>query len=486
MVMNDHGKSDDSVVPMKLPNKGGGTPSSAEGAEGRESAKGNLVQHNRVRTQRRDTLQHALERIRQAAKRDRKTQFTALWHHVYRVDCLRKAFLSLKRASAAGVDGVTWRQYAEGLEERLTDLSARLQRGAYRARPVKRAYVPKRDGKQRPIGITVLEDKIVQKATVEVLNAVYETDFLGFSYGSRPRHSAHNALDALSVGIMRRKVNWVLDADIRGFFDAIDHEWLVKFVEHRIADKRVVHHIKKWLNAGVLENGERTYQETGTPQGGSISPLLANIYLHYVFDLWIQQWRKREVRGDVIVVRYVDDIVVGFQYRNDAERFQKFNLELHPEKTRLIEFGRFAATNRRQRGEGKPETFNYLGMTHICGKTRKGKYQVVRQTMVQRMRAKLKEVKVALRRRMHFPVPEVGQWLKSVLRGHYQYYGVPGNKYALNQIRHQVGRLWYRVLLRRSQRKWLNWERMKRLIERWLPYPRIVHPYPDQRLRVST
>jgi group II intron reverse transcriptase/maturase len=494
MVMNDHGKSDDSVVPMKLPNKGGGTPSSAEGAEGRESAKGNPGQQNRVRTQWWDALQRALERIRQAAKRDKKTRFTALWHHVYSVDCLHKAFFSLKRDSAAGIDKVTWRQYAEDLEQNLLELSARLQRGAYRAKPVRRTYIPKRDGRQRPIGVTVLEDKIVQKATVEVLNAVYETDFLGFSYGSRPGRSAHNALDALSVGIMRRKVNWVLDADIRGFFDAIDHEWLVKFVEHRIADKRVVRHIKKWLNAGVLENGERTYQEAGTPQGGSISPLLANIYLHYVFDLWIQQWRKREARGDVIVVRYVDDIVVGFQYRDDAERFVeelrerflKFNLELHPEKTRLIEFGRFAATNRRRRGEGKPETFNFLGLTHICGKTRKGKFQVIRQTMVQRMRAKLKELKIELRRRMHFPVPEVGRWLTSVLRGHYQYYGVPGNKYALNQIRHQVARLWYRVLLRRSQRKWLNWERMKRLIERWLPYPRIVHPYPDRRLRVST
>ena len=492
MVMYDHGKSDDSTVPMKLSNKGGGAPSSAEGAEGRESAKGNLAQQNRVRTQRREDLQHALGRIRQAAKRDKKRRFTSLWHHVYRVDCLRKAFLSLKRASAAGVDNITWRQYAEGLEGRLTDLSARLQRGAYRARPVKRAYVPKRDGRQRLIGVTVLEDKIVQKATVEVLNAVYETDFLGFSYGSRPRRSAHNALDALSVGIMRRKVNWVLDADIRGFFDAINHEWLVKFVEHRIADKRVVRHIKKWLNAGVLEDGNRTYQETGTPQGGSISPLLANIYLHHVFDLWIQWWRKHEARGDVIVVRYVDDIVVGFQYRDDAdrfleelrERFQKFNLELHPEKTRLIEFGRFAATNRRRREKGKPETFNFLGMTHICGKTRKGKFQVIRQTMVQRVKAKLKELKVELRRRMHLPVPEVGRWLKSVLRGHYQYYGVPGNKYAMNQFRHQVARLWYCVLLRRSQRKRLNWERMKRLIQCWLPYPRIMQPYPDRRLRV--
>lgn len=494
MVMDNHGKSDRPVVPEKLPNKGSGAPRPAEEMEGRGRAKGNPAQQTRGRTQWRETLQHVLERIRQAARKDRKLRFTALWHHVYSVDRLRRAFYDLKRESVPGVDEVTWQQYAEGLEEKLTDLSARLRRGAYRAKPVRRVYIPKRDGRQRPIGVTALEDKIVQRATVEVLNAVYETDFLGFSYGSRPGRSAHDALDALWVGIMKRKVNWVLDADIRGFFDAIDHGWLVKFVEHRIADKRVVRYIKKWLNAGVLEDGERTYQEAGTPQGGSISPLLANIYLHYVFDLWIHRWRNRKARGDVIVVRYVDDFIVGFQHREEAERFlgelqerlRKFNLELHPEKRRLIEFGRFAAENRRRRSEGKPETFDFLGLTHICGRTRKGKFQVTRQTMVERMRAKLKELKGELRKRRHFPVPVVGRWLTSVLRGHYRYYGVPGNKYALNQFRYQLAWLWFRALRRRSQRSRANWERMRRLVNRWLPSPRIMHPYPDRRLRVTT
>ncbi len=492
--MNGHGKSDRPIVPRKLPNEGGGAPLFEEGVEGRGRAKGNPVRLTRVRTQGRESLQHALERIRQAADRDREAQFTALWHHVYNVDRLREAFFGLKRESAPGVDAVTWKQYAEDLEENLKDLSARLKRGAYRAKPVRRVYIPKRDGRQREIGVTALEDKIVQRATVEVLNAVYEVDFLGFSYGSRPGRNAHNALDALSVGITRKKVNWILDADIRGFFDTIDHEWLVKFVEHRIADKRVVRHIKKWLNAGVLEDGKHAVKEEGTPQGASVSPLLANVYLHYVFDLWGQWWRKQKAQGDVIVVRYLDDFVVGFQYRKDAERFlrelrerlSKFNLELHPGKTRLIEFGRFAVANRERRGKGKPETFDFLGLTHICGRTRNGKFQVVRQTKVERMRGKLKELKGELKRRMHLPVPVVGQWLTSVVVGHYRYYGVPGNQHALKQFRFQVGRLWYRSLRRRSQRSRVTWERMRPLIRRWLPSPRIMHPYPNQRLYVFT
>jgi RNA-directed DNA polymerase len=494
MAMNDHGKSDRPIVLEKPPNKGSGTPQSAEEVEGRGRAKGNPAQQTRGRTQWRETLQHALGRIRQAAKKERGARFTALWHHVYSVDRLREAYLKLKRESAPGVDGVTWQQYAEGLEEKLADLSARLRQGAYRAKPVWRAYIPKRDGSQRPIGVTALEDKIVQRATVKVLNAVYETDFLGFSYGSRPGRSAHDALDALWVGIMKKKVNWVLDADIRGFFDTIDHGWLVKFVEHRIADQRVVRHIKKWLNAGVLEDGRRTYQEVGTPQGGSISPLLANIYLHYVFDQWVHQWREHNARGDVIVVRYMDDFIVGFQYREDVERFleelgerlSKFHLELHPEKTRLIEFGRFAAANRKRRGEGKPETFDFLGLTHICGRTRNGKFQVVRQTVVGRMRGTLKKLKVELKRRRYLSVPVLGRWLASVLRGHYGYYGVPGNKHALNQFWFQLVRLWFRALRRRSQRSRVNWERMRRLINHWLPGPQIMHPYPDRRLRVTT
>ena len=434
-----------------------------------------------------DNLPNAMERIRQAACRDKKLRFTTLWHHVYDIERLREAYNSLKRNAAPGVDGETWRHYGENLEENLRDLSGRLKRGAYRAKPVKRAYIPKPDGRQRPLGVTGLEDKVVQKATVEVLNAIYETDFLGFSYGFRPRRSPHDALDALYAGIMTRKVSWVLDADIRGYFDAISHEWLERFIEHRIADRRVLRHIRKWLNAGVLEGGEITYNEEGVPQGGSISPVLANVYLHYVFDLWVEQWRHRQAAGDVIAVRFCDDFVVGFQYHQDAEKFLKdlqrrfrgFNLELHEDKTRLIEFGRFAEQNRKRQGKGKPETFDFLGFTHICGKTRKGKFTVLRHTMIKRMRAKLTELKCELRRRLHSPVPVVGKWLRIVLLGHYRYYGVPGNSRKIESIRYHLSQLWFKTLRRRSQKHRLNWERMNRLIDRWLPQPRICHPYPD-------
>ena len=439
-------------------------------------------------------LQSALERIRQAACRDKKMQFTSLWHHVYNIHRLRQAYFSLKRNAAPGVDGLTWRQYGENLEDNLRELSERLKRGAYRARPVRRTYIPKTDGRQRPLGVTALEDKIVQRSTVEVMNAIYETDFLGFSYGFRPGRSPHNALDALCVGIMRRKVNWMLDADVCGFFDAISHEWLVKFIEHRIADPRVVRHIKKWLNAGVMEEGQRTEIEAGTPQGGSVSPVLANVYLHYVLDLWANQWRRKYARGDMIIVRFADDFAVGFQYREDAERFQedllerfrKFQLELHPDKTRLIEFGRFAVADRKRRGEGKPESFDFLGFTHTCDRTRKGKYIVLRQTMRKRMQAKVREVKDELRKRLHDPTPAVGQWLRSVLQGHYQYYAVPRNHRRLNAFKHQVYQRWFRALRRRSQRHRVSDERMRRLVDRWLPAPRILHPYPHQRLRVTT
>ena len=422
-------------------------------------------------------------------------QFTALLHHVYNLDMLREAYFGLKREAAPGVDGQTWRVYGETLEENLDDLAARLKRGAYRAKPVRRVYIPKTDGRQRPLGVTTLEDKIVQRATVKVLNAVYETDFLDFSYGFRPGRSQHNALDALYTGLLTRRVNWVLDADIRGFFDAIDHGWLVKFVEHRIADRRVVRLIQKWLNAGVLEDGTRTRSEKGTPQGGSASPLLANIYLHYVFDLWVQQWRQRQTRGDVIVVRFADDFIVGFQHESDAERFltelrerfRKFNLELHPDKTRLLEFGPFAAEQRRRGGRGKPETFNILGFAHICGKKRSnGRFTVMRQTMRTRLQAKLSAVKAELRRRWHDPIPAVGQWLRSVVGGHIRYYGVPMNSRALSVFRFQVGRLWYRALARRSHKGRISWERMRRLIEQWLPPAHVCHPYPLRRMGVIT
>jgi len=492
-MMNEHGKSDRPIVPVKFPNNAGKPV--AEGMEERGLAKGNLRQQNTPRTQCRESVQSALERVRQAARRDRTMRFTALLHHIYDPEMLRMAYLRLKREAAPGVDGETWRHYGEALETNIQNLSDRLKRGAYRAKPVRRVYIPKSDGRQRPLGVTALEDKIVQRATVEVLNAIYENDFLGFSYGFRPGRSQHKALDAIEKGLKTRKVNWVLDLDIRGFFDAIDHEWLVKFIGHRIADRRVVRLIQKWLNAGVLEDGKRMSMEEGTPQGGSASPLLANLYLHYAFDLWIQSWRRRQARGEVIVVRFADDIVVGFQHKSDAERFRKeltdrlreFHLELHPEKTRLLEFGRFAAGDRAKRGQGKPETFDFLGFTHICGKTRNGeRFTVLRQTMRKRMQAKLNEVKAELRRRMHDPIPELGKWLSSVVGGHIRYYGVSNNSKALATFRHQVGRLWHRALSRRSQNGHVRWDRMLRLINRWLPLPRVYHSYPGRQICVTT
>jgi len=490
--MDGRGKSDGSVVPGKPPNNAG--QPAAEAVEGRGPAKGNSPGRNVLRTQSREGTPSALERVRQAAEKERRQRFTALLHHVYEIERLRTAYLALKRDAAAGVDGETWRHYGEDLETNLQDLAERLKRGAYRAKPVRRAYIPKADGRQRPLGVPALEDKIVQRSVVEVLNAIYETDFLRFSYGFRPGRSPHHALDALTVGIMTKKVNWVLDADIRGFFDTLDHGWLVKFIEHRVADRRVVRLIQKWLSAGVLEDGKRTRSEVGTVQGGSVSPLLANVYLHYVFDLWVQRWRKKRANGDVIVVRFADDFAVGFEHRADAERFltelrerfAEFGLELHPDKTRLIEFGRFADSNRHQRGGGKPETFNFLGFTHSCAKTRAGKFTVLRQTMRKRLRAKLEAVKTELRRRLHDPIPDQGAYLRSVVTGHVRYYGVPLNGPALKAFRGAIGWLWCRTLRRRSQRHRLTWTRMRRLISRWLPTPRICHPYPLVRFGVVT
>jgi group II intron reverse transcriptase/maturase len=462
--------------------------------EGRGLAKGNLSQQNAFRTQSRADALSALEQVRQTAKQNKEMKFTALMHHIYQIDTLQFAYSQLKRQAAPGVDGETWRHYGEALEDNLQNLSHRLKRGAYRAKPVRRVYIPKADGRLRPLGVTALEDKIVQRATVEVLNTIYESDFLGFSYGFRPGRNQHQALDALYSGLRDRNVNWVLDLDVRSFFDKLSHEWLVQFLQHRIADRRVLHLIQKWLSAGVLEEGKRTVMEEGSPQGGSASPLLANIYLHYVFDLWIQAWRRKRAHGDVIVVRYADDAVVGFEFKDDAEQFwkelkermQNFQLELHPEKTRLIEFGRHAAANRKRCGLGKPEAFDFLGFTHICGKTSRGRFTVLRQTIRKRLQAKLQQVKTELRRRMHDPVPEVGAWLKSVVGGHLRYFGVPGNRYALAYFRFTVGNLWHRVLRRRSQKGRVSWERMQRLIATYLPPARICHPYPARRMRVTT
>src|SRR6266850_972777 len=490
---NGRRKSDRPVVVTKPSNKA--TEVEAERVERRGLAKGKPTRQNANRALDRVNVQIALSRIRQAALKDKRERFTSLMHHIYDLSMLREAYYGLKRDAAPGVDGETWREYGEELESNLEELSARLRRGAYRARPVRRVYIPKADGRQRPLGVTALEDKIVQRATVEVMNAIYETDFLGLSYGYRPGKNPHNALDALYVGLLTKKVNWVLDGDISSFFDGIDHEWLEKFIEHRIADQRVVRLIRKWLNAGVLEEGRWTCSEEGTPQGGSASPLLANIFLHYVFDLWVQHWRKTKAKGDVIVVRWADDFVVGFQHQADAEqfhkelatRFAKFNLKLHPEKTRVIEFGRYAAERRKRRGQGKPKTFNFLGFTHICGQKRSnGMFTVWRRTMSKRKRAKLKAVKTELRERMHQRVAAVGKWLRSVVEGHNRYYGVPSNLPSLGSFRYHVGRYWYRTLRRRSQKAGLKWEHMYRLFDRWLPWPKLHHPYPLRRLGVIT
>jgi len=461
----------------------------AEGMEGRGWAKGNAGLQNTPRAQDRPGVPSAWDRIGQVARTDKGRRFTTLLHHVYNIETLREAYFSLKREAAPGVDGETWQSYGEQLEGNLADLSERLRRGAYRAKPVRRVFIPKPDGRQRPLGVTTLEDKVVQRALVRVLNCIYEVDFVGFSYGFRPGRKAHDALDALCLGIERRKVNWVLDADVRGFFDAIDHALLVKLIEYRIADRRVVRLIQKWLSAGVLVDGEWVRSEKGTPQGGGISPLLANIYLHYAFDLWVRDWR-RQATGDVIVVRYADDFIVGFQHEQEARRFltelrerlAQYRLELHPDKTRLIEFGARAASDRKRGGRGKPETFNFLGFTHACGKTRKGRFTVLRRTERKRVRAKLQEIKAALRHRWHHPMPEVGRWLASVIRGHINYFAVPRNYEPAAAFRHEVIKLWRRGLCRRSQKAHVTWSHMLRIAEAWLPRVRIMHPYPSQRL----
>jgi len=493
-MMNGRGKSDGSIIPANSPNKAAGP--AAEAREGRELAKGNSPEHNAFRTQGRENAPSALERVRQVATRDKKQRFTALFHHIYDVERLRAAFYATKKGAAAGVDGETWEHYVGNLEANLQDLSHRLKRGAYRARPVRRVYIEKvgKPGELRPLGVPALEDKIVQRATAEVLNAIYEQDFLDFSYGFRPERSPHDALDALAVGIGTRKVSWVLDADIRKFYDTLDQGWLVKFIEYRIADRRVVRLIQKWLKAGVLEEGKRVQSEIGTVQGGSISPLLSNIYLHYVLDLWVQRWKRKQARGEVILVRFADDFVAGFQHRHEAERFlaelrerfARFGLQLHADKTRILEFGRYAEPNRRKRGDGKPETFNFLGFTHSCGKTRKGHYTVLRQTMRQRWQAKLRALKEELQRRMHTPVGKQGAYLRSVLMGHFRYYGVPMNGPALCAFRRAVGYLWRTTLRRRSQGNHLPWRRMRRYIKRWFPPAKVCHPYPLVRLAVLT
>ncbi len=489
-MMHGGGKSDEAVVAKKPANEAERTV--AEPVERRAEAEGNASQRSMDRMQSRTTVSQGLERIRQAARERKKERFTSLLHHIS-PDLLGQAFGELKRNAAPGIDGLTCRDYETDLERNLEELHARVHRGAYRALPSRRAYIAKPDGRQRPLAIAALEDKIVQRAAVAVLNAIYEEDFLGFSYGFRPGRGAHDAMDALVVAVEQRKVNFILDADIRSFFDTVSQDWLIRFVEHRVGDPRVIRLIRKWLKAGVLEDGIVNVSDRGTGQGAVISPLLANIYLHYVLDLWADSWRRHEATGDMIIVRYADDFIVGFQHEADARRFldemrkrvEEFALSLHPEKTRLIEFGRYAANNRKRRGLGKPETFDFLGFTFICGKSRRGKFLVKRKTRGDRMQAKLQAIKQELRRRMHQSILAQGKWLQQVVRGYFNYHAVPTNRRALAAFRDEVIRRWRWTLRRRSQKDVLTWARAKAIAEAWLPKPDILHPWPRQRFAVT-
>ena len=494
--MHEDEKSDLAIVAVKPANNSG--PPDAEWVERRAGAEGNAAQQRTRRAQDRASVSQRLDRIRKAAKERKKERFIALLHHVD-VPMLRTAFYALRRDAAPGADGLTWQDYEADLDRRIENLHDRVHRGAYRAQPSRRRFIPKPDGRQRPLAIAALEDKIVQRAVVMVLNAIYEEDFLGLSYGFRPGRSQHDALDAMVTGIGNTKVNWILDADIRSFFDMVSQEWLVRFVEHRVGDRRIIRLIQKWLRAGILEDEVVTISERGTGQGSVISPLLANIYLHYAFDLWANRWRQREATGDMIVVRYADDIVVGFEHEADARQFlemmrarlEEFALtprsasRLKPEKTRLIEFGRRAAVGREKRGAGRPETFNFLGFTMICGKSRRGKFLLWRKSRRDRLQAKLLAVKEEMRRRMHQPIPRQGEWLRGVVSGWFNYHAVPTNTRSLQTFRDCVIRLWLRSLRRRGQRDKTTWERMKRLADDFLPKPRILHPWPEQRFAVK-
>jgi RNA-directed DNA polymerase len=488
--MNGAEKSDPRVVAEKPANKA--ARAAAEPVERRGGIEENARVQSTDRTQSWAAVSQAQERIRQAITRNQGEKLTALLHHVG-LDCLRWAFFALKKEAAPGVDGVTWGQYAADLDRNLTDLHARVHSGAYRALPSRRKYIPKSDGGQRPLGIAGLEDKLVQTAVVAILTPVYEAEFLGFSYGFRPGRGPHDALDALAAGITRKRIRWILDADIRRFFDQISHAWLVSLIEMRIGDRRIIRLIHKWLKAGVLEEGRLLETLEGTPQGASVSPLLANIFLHYVYDLWANEWRKHQAQGDMIIVRYADDTVVGFEHRQDAERFTvdlqerlgRYGLSLHPDKTRLTEFGKDALASRRRGGRGQPGTFDFLGFTHYCSTRRNGTGFVLgRKPIRKRMRAKLREIKEALRRRMHDEIAAVGRWLGGVVRGWYAYFAVPTSFRWLSAFRWHVGKLWMRTLRRRSQKHNLTWDRMSGIIDRFLPRPRIHHPWPEQRFAV--
>ena len=482
-------ESDSVIVAVKPTNKA--EQSVAEPVEPRTETKGNADQQSTHRAQDRASVSQALERLRQAARQREKERFTSLLHHVDPA-MLRTAFYAMKRDAAPGVDGMTWETYEQDLDRRIETLHERVHAGTYRALPSRRSYIPKEDGSKRPLAVAALEDKIVQRAVAAVLSAIHEEDFLGFSYGFRPNRSQHDALDAVIVGISSKKVNYILDADIRSFFTEVSQQWVVRFLEHRIGDKRIIRLVQKWLRSGILEDGIVTIEEKGTGQGSVISPLLSNIYLHYVFDLWAERWRRREATGDMIMVRYADDTVVGFQHESDARRFRdamrdrlrEFSLSLHPEKTRLIEFGRFAAQNCKRRGRSKPETFKFLGFVLICDKSRRGDFRIRRKSRRDRMCAKLREIKEGLRHRMHRPIPETGKWLAQIVAGYFAYHAVPTNSPALSAFRYHVLVLWHRQLCRRSQRASVLWTRMTKLADEFLPPPRVLHPWPSVRFAV--
>ena len=489
-MMHDSEQSESPVLAMKSPNNAEGT--AAEAMERRGDTKRNALQATTRQTPSWESVSPGLDRIRESARINPKQRFTALLHHVT-PSLLRMAYFSLKRKAAPGVDGVTWDAYGEDLEQKLNDLHGRIHRGAYRALPSRRRMIPKPDGRERPLGIASLEDKIVQRAVVEVLNAIYEADFLGFSYGFRPGRSQHDALDALAFAIERKKVNWILDADLRAYFDTVNHDWLLRFMEERIGDRRILRLIRKWLKAGVVEDGLTTATVVGTPQGSVASPLLSNIYLHCCFDLWAHQWRRGKARGEVVFIRYADDYVAGFQHEDEAraflaelgKRLERFGLSLHPEKTRLIEFGRYAAERRAKRGVKKPETFTFLGFVHICGKDKFGKYALRRKTRRDRMRRTLQAIKEQMHKRMHHSLSEQGRWLGQVLRGYFAYHAVPTNSRMIGAFRWDVVRIWRQVLKRRSQGGPPIWERMDELAKQWLPPARVLHPWPTVRFIVN-
>ena len=441
------------------------------------------------RTQCRNIAMSRLAGVREVAIRERKLTFTALMHQVT-PELLVTSFYQLKKQAARGVDGISWSEYEEGLETRVSDLHRRIQSGRYKPQPARRVYIPKGNGELRPLSIQCVEDKVAQQAVSMLLGQIYETDFMGFSYGFRPNRSQHDALDALTFGIVKRKVNWVLDLDIRKFFDTVEHEWLIRMLQHRVKDSRLLKLIVRWIKVGFVDDvGRRHPAHFGVPQGSVISPLLSNIYLHYVFDLWSNKWRADNAQGDIVIIRYADDAVLGFQNKWDANRYQaqlierlaKFGLSLNTDKTRLIRFGRFASAQRAKYGAGKPESFEFLGFTHYCSRKRNGDFMVGRITSRKRLVTQIKAVQVELRRRLHMPPRQTLAWLVRVLRGHANYYSVPGNIVRVSEFRQQLVKRWYKLLRRRSQRTSVNWSWFGPWVTSNLPKVRVVHPFPEER-----